>query len=706
MSDATKDLESQALLIELGCEEVPASIAPRAAKALLDGLVRLLDAAGLSHGEARWLGTPRRLTAHIEAVQVRQPDRVDELVGPPARVAFDTDGNPTRAALGFARGQGVDPSGLYVLETPKGDYAAAKKSVSGERADVLLAAALPDLLRNLPMPKRMKWGRQAEPFIRPVHSLVAILGDRVIDVEFAGVRAGRDAAGHRFLGGPVPLLTADYALYVALLRVAHVMVDPAERRAVILAAAETLAAEAGGTLVDDPVTLDVVTWLVEWPFPLLGTFSAAFLEIPDEVTIITLREHQKLFTIRGADGKLLNRFVAVANTLSEQSRAVVAEGNARVVSARLSDARFFYDVDRSKPLADFVAKLDGRIYLQGLGSTLAKVARLEALADHLAAEVCPDHATTTRRAAHLCKADLATQMVVEFTALQGQIGADYARCAGESDAVADAIAEHYQPRFAGDAVPATAPGAVVAIADKLDAIVSCFGLGLIPSGSQDPYALRRSALGIVQILVAKGWRISLSGLIAAAVEAIDDGDLITRGDALIEQVLAFFEGRLKHWLSENQSSQLYAADTVEAVLAAGFDDVPAVFDRAAALATARRGDTFLPLAAAFKRVANLVKKADAGPDARVDEALFELDAERGLYSAATALSGGLDAQLSDGDWDGALSALATLKPEVDRFFDDVMVMHEDPALRRNRLALLQHTAQLFARIADFSRIQA
>lgn len=706
MSDATTSLESQALLIELGCEEVPAGIAPRAAQALLAGLLKVLDDAGLSHGASRWVGTPRRLTAHIDAVQLRQPDRVDELTGPPARVAFDADGNPTRAALGFARGQGLDPADLYVLETAKGDYVAAKKAIAGKQTEALIAAALPEILRGLPMPKRMKWGREAEAFVRPVHTLVAIFGQRVIDVTFAGVQSGRDAAGHRFFGEPIPLLTADFNLYVALLRVQHVMVDPVERRAAILAGAEALAEEVGGTLVDDPKTLDTVTWLVEWPFPLLGTFAPEFLEIPDEVTIITLREHQKLFTIRGPDGKLINRFVAVANTLTDASRDVVAEGNARVVSARLSDARFFYDADRSKPLADFVPKLDGRIYLQGLGSTLAKVARIEALAEHLGAEVCPENAETTRRAAHLCKADLATQMVVEFTALQGEIGADYARCAGETDAVAEAIATHYQPRFAGDEVPPSAVGAVVAIADKLDSIVSCFGLGLIPSGSQDPYALRRAALGIVHILLEKGWRVSLGGLIAAAAEEIEAGDLKTRGDALVEEVLAFFRLRLKHWLAENPSGKAYAADTVEAVLAAGFDDVPAVFDRAEALANAREGDAFLPLAAAFKRVANLVKKADSNDDSSVDEALFQVDAERGLFTAATAMSGGLDAQLSEGDWNGALSALATLKPDVDRFFDDVMVMHEDPALRRNRLALLQHTAQLFARIADFSRIQA
>lgn len=708
MSDGMNTGDTQALLIELGCEEIPAAVAPKAAAALLKSLIALLDDAGLTHGEGRWMGTPRRLTVHIDAVQIRQPDRIDELVGPPARVAFDADGNPTRAALGFARGQGLDPSDLYQLETPKGAYAAAKKAVVGLQAEQVIAAALPELFRALPLPKRMQWGREAEAFIRPVHWLVAIFGDHVIDVSFAGVKSGRDSAGHRFFGEAIPLLSADLDLYVALLRVQHVMVDHDERRKVILAGAEALAAEAGGTLVDDQGTLNTVTWLVEWPFPLLGTFSEDFLQIPDEVTIITLKEHQKLFTIRGADGKLLNRFVAVANTLSEDSRAIVAEGNAKVVSARLSDARFFYDADRKQPLADFVDKLDGRIYLQGLGSTLAKVRRLEALAAYLSAEVCPDETDTAARAALLCKADLATQMVVEFTALQGEIGADYARCAGESEDVAVAIAEHYQPRFAGDEAPSTAPGAVIALADKMDAIVSCFGLGLIPSGSQDPYALRRAALGVVAILLDKQWSISLSGLIAAAADAIDGDTLKTRGDALVEQVQQFFRGRLKNWLVEGGSdgANPYAPDTVEAVLEAGFDDIPSVFDRARALDGARHGETFLPLAAAFKRVANLVKKADPAADAGVDESLFELDAERGLFTAATALSGGLDQQLGDGDWQGALSSLATLKPDVDRFFDDVMVMHDDPALRRNRLALLQHTAKLFARIADFSRIQA
>ncbi len=694
---------TQDLLIELGCEEIPAGVAPKMAAALLQGLLSTLDEAGLAHGAGTWLGTPRRLTAHIADVELEQADRVEELVGPPARVAFDAEGNPTKAALGFARGKGIDPSTLYAKTTDKGDYVAAKLAIPGLRADAILSEALPGLLRALPQPKRMRWGRSREAFIRPVHWLVAVLGDHVIDTRFAGVQSGRDSQGHRFLGEPVPLLTADLALYTHLLRVQHVMVDPAERRTLIHAQATALAAGVGGTLVDDPGTLDVVTWLVEWPTPLLGELPQEFMAIPDEVIITTLREHQKLFTVRGPDGALVNRFVAVANTLSEASRAIVAEGNARVVSARLSDARFFYDADRSVPLETFVPKLAGRIYLQGLGSTLDKVTRIGRIADQLAAEVCPGEAVDASRAAALCKADLATQMVVEFTELQGEIGADYARGSGETEAVATAIAEHYRPRFSGDALPSTAVGAVVALADKIDSIVSCFAMGLVPSGSQDPYALRRGALGVIHILLGKGWSVSLTGLISGAAEALSDHALKTSGDALVEQVEAFFRGRLKSWLSDEAASP----DVVEAVLEAGFDDVPAAVARVHAVARAREAESFGPLAAAFKRVGNLVKKAEeTGGVGQVDAALFVEDAERSLHGATTTLAQGLDAQVDAGDWDGALGALATLKPAVDQFFDDVMVMHDNTDLRRNRLALLMQTGRLFERIADFSRIQA
>ncbi|HAN32088.1 MAG TPA: glycine--tRNA ligase subunit beta [Myxococcales bacterium] len=695
--------ETRDLLFELGCEEIPAGVAPKMATALLVALQNTLDEAGLSYGQCTWLGTPRRLTAHIADVTVQQQDTIQELIGPPARIAFDEAGEPTKAALGFARGKGLDPAQLYRKSTERGDYVAANIEVKGKSAAVVLSEALPVILRNIPQPKKMRWGRGAEGFIRPVQWLVALFGEAIIDVQFTGVSANRLSAGHRFLGQDIELVDANLQSYISALRNEKVMVQVDERRELIANKAKALAQSVSGTLVDDPKTLDVVTWLVEWPQPLVGTLPTAFMSIPDEVIITTLKEHQKLFTIRGPDGALINRFIAVANTLSDASRDVIATGNAKVVTARLSDAKFFYDADRSQALENFLPKLEGRIYLQGLGSTLDKAKRIERLSQTLATELCPAHQQTALRAAHLCKADLVTQMVFEFTELQGRIGADYALASGETEAVAMAIAEHYRPTFAGDAIPSTEAGCVVALADKLDSIVACFGLAMIPTGSQDPYALRRGALGVLHILMGRNWSSALSEMVDDAIAALPADNLKRSGVQLREQVMDFFKGRLKSLLIE----QLSAVDVVDAVLEAGFDDVPATVARAKAVAALRAQPTFEPLAAAFKRVGNLVKKAkEAGATPQVDAELFVEQAEHRLFEAVDQMTEQVNDQVAKGDWDAVLTTLSSAKPAVDQFFDDVMVMHEDERLRRNRLALLMKTGRIFSLVADFSRIQA
>ncbi len=689
------------LLIELGCEEIPAAVAPAMAEHLCGAITALLDEALLAHGPAQWLGTPRRLLVHVPDVALRQEDRVEQVSGPPARVAFDEDGQPTRAGQGFARGQGVDPAELFTIDTPKGSYAALRKQIAGKQTAALLGDALPGMLRALPQPKKMRWSREPEAFIRPVHWLVALLGDFVIDCSFAGVRSGRRSQGHAFLGSAVDLPDAALAGYLAALEAQHVLVDPARRSAAILEGARALAGEAGGTLVEDSDLLAEVTWLVEWPAPLLGRFETAFLDIPEAVTILTLKKNQKLFTIRGPDGALLDRFVATANTLSEASRATIAEGNARVVAARLSDALFFYNNDLKTPLAEFNESLAAQVYLQGLGSVHDKVQRNVALASAFAEQLGVDVATT-RRAASLCKADLASSLVTEFTALQGHIGGRYAKAAGESDAVAQAIAEHYLPRFAGDDLPQSDAGAIVALADKLDAIVGCFGIGMIPSGTQDPYALRRQSLGVLHILAEFGWSMPLSAAITLAVEGLAGCELKTEGDALVEQVMGFCRGRLAS-LHRGQ----HAADLVDAVLSADHDNVAAITPRLQALARLRQEDGFEPLAAAFKRVANIVKKAgDAGADDVVEPTLLQDAAEQRLWSEVNAHEADLQGLIAQGAWADALNQLARIRPTVDGFFDDVMVMAEDDALRRNRLALMRRTGGLFARIADFGRIQA
>ncbi|MCB9737731.1 MAG: glycine--tRNA ligase subunit beta [Deltaproteobacteria bacterium] len=531
-------------------------------------------------------------------------------------------------------------------------------------------------------------------------------------------RAGRDSRGHRFYGnaagrGPealegevVTLLRADLELYRHLLRAAHVMVEPTERRAAILEGAREQARAAGGTLVQDDETLEVCTWLVEWPQSLLGRIAPSLLRIPDAVTQTTLRENQKLFTIRGADGKLLPSFIATTNTLHPGSEAIIAAGNARVVSARMADAAFFYDADRSRPLSDFVPKLGSHLP-RGMGSTLDKVARIEALTAHLADALAPAAKADALRAASLCKADLVTQMVFEFPELQGVIGEDYALTSGETAAVAAAVREHYLPRGAADDLPAGDAGALVGLADRLDSIAATFGLGLVPSGSNDPYALRRAALGVLRVLQGRGWTVDLGLILAQAVAGLPTGAAQQAEDALAESLLDFFRGRLRSWLTDADASfGGHAADTAEAVLEAGFGDVPAVFERAAALSAFRQDEAFAALAAGFKRVGNLAKKAsEEDLAAPVDQALFEKDAERGLFQAVEQLEDAVAADVRARDWAGALGKLAGLRAAVDAFFDDVMVMADDPTLRRNRLALLGRTGALFAQIADFARIQ-
>ena len=695
------------LLVEIGSEEIPAAVVPGAAQWLLEQLAQVL---GVAADTGTWLATPRRLIAHFEAVAERQADREQTATGPALAVAKSADGQWSKAAQGFARGQGVTTADLTVLDTPKGQYIAAVKRIAGRTTADLVAEALPKLLRSLPLPKRMRWGRQAEPFIRPLHWLVALHGGRQIDFEFAGVKSGKQVGGHRFYHPQMLDAGVDLEDHKARLRTAHVIADPVERQHIIERGLRQLAAEIGATWRQDPQTLQTVVYLVEWPAPLRGEFAQHFLEIPPEVIFTTLRENQKLFTLNDAAGKLSHHYIAVANTLSESSRTVVAAGNARVVSARLADARFFYREDIRRPLAQRRQDLDTRIYLAGLGTIGDRVGRMEAIAAAIAAQVCPSLAAQVQRAALLCKADLTTKMVFEFPELQGTIGAYYAREDGESAQVAAAMAEHYQPRFAGEAIAPSVVGQVVAIADKIDAIVGCFALGLHPTGTQDPYSLRRAALGVLRTLAEAKLPISLALVIDVALaqlpQALRDkaGHPLSDklGNTLRDQVIAFVRGRLAaQWSGE------FGVDATEAVLEAGFDRVDSVQPRLLAVHQLRQHADFAALAAAFKRVGNLVKKSATAGDlgAQFSEQLCEKDAERALFAQVQALSATTAAALAAADYPTALQALAQLRPQVDAFFDGVMVMTDDAALRRNRLALLGLVAGLFSPIADFGRLQ-
>ena len=686
---------STTFLLEIGTEEIPARMAPTGVAELEARFRKECAALHLPIDGVRTAVTPRRLILAVSSIPERQDDVVQEVVGPPAAVAFK-DGKPTKAAEGFARREGLDPSDLRVVDTPKGPYVAATKRITGRPVLELLAEALPRLIASLPWPKSMRWGIGGTSFVRPVHWIVALLGEEVIPFEFAAIRSGRTTRGHRFLA-PGPLDVSGPDSFFAALAGADVIVDPAERRRLIRAQVEALGPEVGGHAISDEGLLDEVTNLVETPVVSRGTFDVAFLALPKEVLITSMRSHQRYFAVEAPDGRLMEHFLVVSNTRA-RDQSVVTRGNERVLAARLSDAKFFFTEDRKRPLEDYVARLSERIFLAGLGTVRDKVDRLERVSAAVAATVAPDAAATAARAALLCKADLATYMVGEFPELQGVMGREYARASGEPEAVAVAIDEHYKPRFAGDAPASTDAGAIVGVADKIDSIVGCFGLGLLPTGTQDPYALRRGALGIIHTFLARGWTLPLRTLITASIEAY--GGVLKRTDAEVtEDVLEFFRGRLRSMLQSD-----HATDVVDAVLATPDDVVIDLVAKVRALGPMRSREDFEPLATAFKRVMNITKGQEIGA-AEPSADLLETEQERTLLSETRRVGIEVDRLVASRDFEGALATLAQLRPAVDGFFDHVMVMVDDEAVRTNRLALLGAVRALFRNIADFGRIQ-
>lgn len=687
------------LLIEIGAEEIPAGYIEPALDHFRALLLRRLDDARIAHGEARVYGTPRRLTLRVEAVAERQEAVTEEITGPPENVAFDADGQPTMAAKKFAEKIGVTVDNLRITETPKGRYLAADKTeAAGETTD-LLAGSLPEIIGTISFPKTMKWGTLAVTFARPIQWLVALFGETVIPFTYGDVTSGAESRGHRFLHpNPIPLTTPED--YLEKLRAADVEADLDVRRARVAEGVAAAAREAGGTLLSDEELIDTVKNLIETPEVVVGRFDAEFLEVPDEVLITAMREHQKYFAVTDADGKLLPAFVVVNNTRAKDMD-VVARGHERVLRARLSDAQFFFRADLDTPMETWVEKLRKVLFQTKLGSVHEKVMRIQSLAEYLAEAVDPGGGLTETagRAARLCKADLVSQVVIEFTKLQGVMGRIYAERAGEDPAVAVAIEEHYRPTHSGGELPTGPVGAVVAAADKIDSICGCFSVGLIPTGAADPYALRRQAIGLLQIFRKFDFGFSLRDLIAQSVALF--ADRADRPEAeTVNAVYEFLKGRLAGVLAEEGFSR----DVVAAVLDVSADPVPAAWERVRALERLKARHDFAPLAIAFKRVVNIIRKSGEEASGAVDEAQFDHPSEGALFSAFSEASATVSQRLETGDYDGALEKIATLKGPVDAFFDDVMVMAEDPALRSNRLALLSRIAGLFATFADFTRI--
>ena len=681
------------LVLEIGCEEIPAGFIPKAMADMELLMKRELTAARLEFGEIVTLGTPRRLVLAVKGIAERQPDADLTAMGPAKSVAFDGQGNPTRAAQGFARGQGVEVSELTVVLTEKGEYLAAKKSEIGRETSELLIEILPRLMGAIPFKKSMRWGDLDVRFARPIHWIVALFDYAVVPFSFGNIESGRISRGHRFMANTT-FAVRDLAHYLEECERHFVIPDPERRKEIIRAEVERVAIEAGGAVLPDESLLTQVSFLVEYPSAVAGTFSPDFLAVPREVLITSMREHQRYFSLVDGQGKLLPGFITINNTLTSDP-SVVVKGNERVLRARLSDARFFFEEDRKSTLASRVDALKSIVYQAKLGTSYEKMERFRELAKLLARELNPSVSEQVYRAATLCKADLVTGMVGEFPEVQGIMGREYAIHDGEELAVANAIAEHYLPTQAGGELPASDIGAFVSIADKMDTICGCFSVGLIPTGSADPYALRRSALGIINIILEKGYRKPLESQVSASLDLLAAKASRPR-EEVQRDVLEFFRGRFVNLMADR-----FPADAVDAVVAVSLDDLVESAAKIAALSEFRSRDDFGPLAVAFKRVCNIVKD---GVETPVSEELFEDAAEGALHKAQLAVAVQVESALSRGDYLAALTEIATLKDAVDLFFEKVMVMAEDERVRGNRLALLTGIARLFSRLADFSRL--
>ncbi len=684
------------LLFEIGTEELPARFIDPALKELKRLAQEKLKALALEFEGLKTLGTPRRLTLYVAGLAERQPDRVEEIMGPPKKAAFDQEGNPTKAAEGFARKQGVSVADLRIKETPKGPYVYVEKKIPGQQTEDLLPDLLKKLITELPFPKSMRWGSYKIRFARPIRWLLAIYGGKTISFEIAGVSSGNLTYGHRFMA-PDPIEVTGLVDYVQKLREAFVIVEPEERLARTLDEVTDAALSAKGRILEDRELLEENANLVEFPYATLGSFEEKFLALPRPVLITAMREHQRYFALVDEEGRLLPKFVAVNNTRPKDPSALVA-GHERVLRARLEDAKFYFERDKKIPLAERVKELAHVGYHARLGSLYDKVKRLEALSSWLAKHLAPEKTDIVQRAAYLSKADLVTELVQEFPSLQGVMGREYALLSGEPEEVAQAIYEHYLPTHAGGELPRTIPGAIVSLADKIDTICAFFGIGERPSGAADPYGLRRAAYGLINIILDQRFVLSLKELVTEALNLLEDYLTEEKGK-LPSEIITFIGRRLEGELT----SRGFADDLVQAVMAVGFDDLVDTYRRLEALKEVRESPDFPALAVGFKRVMNMVKKLRQ--QLSFDDRLLIEEAERALWQTYLAVKEESMPLIEAGKYQEALREFLKLKQPIDHFFDEVFVMVEDQVIRENRLALLQKIAKLFLSVADLSYLR-
>ena len=687
-------MANKTLAFEIGTEELPAFDLHNATIQLEKLAHEAFDAAGISYESIAVHSTPRRLILIATQVPEQTEAFEDVFKGPSAKIAFDAEGNPTKAALGFARGKGVDAADLERREENGVEYVYATKSTPAKRIADLLPDLLLGLITGLSWPRPQRWGALSDQFRRPVRWLLALLGSEVVDVHFAGLTAGNTTRGHRFLApGPFEVATADDLLPV--LEKAYVVTSEAQREAIIRQQIKDIEAKTGLVAELPAKVMAEVVNLVEYPTAMVGTFDELFLAVPKEIIVDAMLVHQRYFPLFTANGALTNKFIVTSNG-NPKYEANIIDGNQRVVAARLYDAKFFYDEDLKKPLEAYVDDLENVVFQESLGTTRAKVSRIEALAGVLATAtgLSDSDIAEAKRAAFLAKADLVTGAVVEFTSVQGIMGSYYAKAAGETDQVAQAIADQYRPRFAGDDLPESVVGMCVAAADKLDTICGLFAVGQGPTGSSDPFALRRQSIGIIAMLQA-GLNVSLANAIDFALDSYQKQGIEFDKAEVRAQIIEFFVIRTKVSLKDGGASP----DAIDAVLATGVCEPAVLIARVRALETARKeaADTFDDLATAFARANNL---RDAELGSTVDDSLLG-DTERALNAAISEAEQSVGEALAHDDYAQALQQLAALRKPIDAFFEDIMVMDENLDLRANRLKLLNRFVSVFSSVADF-----
>ncbi|UCD48182.1 MAG: glycine--tRNA ligase subunit beta [Deltaproteobacteria bacterium] len=685
----------QDYLLEIGCEELPAGFVGPALWYGGQQFAEVLKKGRLSFRRVDIYGTPRRLTYIVRELKDRQDASEATILGPPKNVAFDAAGKPTKAAEGFAKGQGVAVSDMKLFQTDRGEYLGYVREEAARPVEEILPRLVSEWIPTIPFKKTMRWADLDVRFARPVHWIVSLFGEKVIPLSFGNVTAGNTTYGHRFLA-PAPIPIASAGEYFDRLSEAKVLVDLEVRKEMIRAGIREAESRIGRKWVEDEPLVETVANLVEYPVVLVGRFEEKFLPLPREILITSMRNNQKYFVFEDDRGRLFPGFAFVSNMIVPDNDVVVV-GNERVIRARLSDAEFYYQDDLKQPLFERAQLLKNVLFQADLGTYWEKVERMAGIAEYVASAGFPGKVEECRRAAILSKSDLTTGVVKEFPELQGVMGRDYARNTGETEETAQAVYEHYLPKGMSDELPGTDVGAAVAIADKVDMVCGCFGVGLIPTGTADPYGLRRQTLGILSILEAKGLRIPLEGLVDRSLSALG-AKLQSPADEVKRKVMEFIHGRIVNlWTSQGSPG-----DLVDAVLAAGLTDVVDMRAKLSALVTFRQEEAFEPLAEVFKRAINITK-GYAGPF-DVSEALFEHEEERALHKAAGEVSERVHSAARSGKYSEAFREMARLQPLVSAFFGKVLVMAKEETVKNNRLALLKNLSSMFASVADFSRV--